>query len=172
MSIGNSVQKQRYFDFLEVMDMNVGAIPKTKVKEEVELVDEVITENKYIVKIKETLKTVKVEYYWDPEEGEEVEREVEVLDEISLVRTMEFDIRDFQPLVNSRGDVVGFAKDVRGPYLIHDNDIMGLRAKAVILRPHSRLFNSHVGVVYTTYKNSIIGCVTGTQLLQNEVFVR
>jgi len=143
----------------------VGAMYEVKVRQETEVLEEAIMEDKYVLKVKETLKTVRCEYYWDEEEHEEVEREVEVLDETSVVQTKEFDLRGFTPIVNINGEVVAFAKGIRGRYLVHDNSVLYLTAKVVILRPYASLYHSQVGVLYTTYKNNIVACVTSPTML-------
>jgi len=115
------------------------------------VLDEIISDDKYIIKIKESIKIVKIRESYD-EYGEEIIEE-EVLEEMNSIMTREFFIKGFEPIYNEMGEPVGFAKELREVGYVFGNTVSGIVAKAVILRPHTRLMNSKVGIVYTTHDN-------------------
>jgi len=121
------------------------------VRTDSEVLDEIITDDKYIVKIKESIKVARIKESYD-EFGEEIIEE-EVLEEMNSIVTREFFIKGFEPIYNEMGEPVGFAKELRKVRSVFGNTVSGIVAKAVILRPHTRLMNSKVGIVYTTHDN-------------------
>lgn len=128
-----------------------------------EVLDEIITVDKYIVRIKESIKFVRMKESYD-EFGEEIIEE-EVLEEINSIVTREFFIGGFEPIYNEMREPVGFVKDLREVGYVFGDTISGMVAKAVILRPRTKLMNSKVNIVYTTYGNILKSNII-TQLIR------